>query len=123
MPEKWAQQARYDLETAQAMLASGRLLYVLFCCQQSVEKMLKGVVAKRTGEFPPRVHNLMRLAEIAGLSLDEHQTNLLRELSAHYIQSRYPEEMDAIAAQLSPPFAKRMLERTEEIIAWLSSML
>jgi len=105
------------------MLASGRLLYVLFCCQQSVEKMLKGIAAKRTGEFPPRAHNLVRLAEIAGLSLDEHQTNLMRELSVHYIQSRYPDETDAVAAQLSSGFAKRMLERTEEIIAWLSSML
>jgi HEPN domain-containing protein len=47
----------------------------------------------------------------------------LRELSVHYVQSRYPEEIDAIAAQLSPGFAERMLERTEEIIAWLSSML
>ena len=33
----WVDQAQYDLETAHAMLASGRYLYVLFCCQQAVE--------------------------------------------------------------------------------------
>jgi len=85
--------------------------------------MLKGIVANRTGEFPPRGHNLMRLAEKADLSLEEQQASLLRELSVHYIQSRYPEEIDAIAVQLSPPYAKQMLERTEEIMTWLSSML
>ncbi len=34
IPERWAEQARYDLDTARAMLDSGRYLYVLFCCRQ-----------------------------------------------------------------------------------------
>ena len=37
--EKWAAQSLYDIETAKAMLDTGRYLYVLFCCQQAVEKM------------------------------------------------------------------------------------
>ena len=97
VPEQWAEQARYDLDTAQAMLDSGRLLYVLFCCQQAVEKMLKGVIAKRTNEFPPRLHNLMRLAEHAGLELDADQVALMRELSGYYIQTRYPGEIEALS--------------------------
>lgn len=28
----WAEQARYDLDTARAMFDPGRFLYVLFCC-------------------------------------------------------------------------------------------
>ena len=53
------------------MLDSGRYLYVLFCCQQAVEKMLKAVIVKQTNEFPPRLHNLMRLAEFASLEIPE----------------------------------------------------
>lgn len=49
----WLEQGTYDLETARAMLASGRYLYVLFCCQQAVEKTLKALIVHRTGEFPP----------------------------------------------------------------------
>jgi hypothetical protein len=30
--EKWATQSLYDIETAKAMLDTGRYLYVLFCC-------------------------------------------------------------------------------------------
>lgn len=59
----WAEQARYDLDTAGAMLSSGRYLYVVFCCQQAVEKALKALIVVRTGEMPPRLHNLPRLAE------------------------------------------------------------
>ncbi|HUT04483.1 MAG TPA: HEPN domain-containing protein [bacterium] len=54
------------MDTARAMPKSGRLLYVLFCCQQAVEKMLKGIIAKWTEAFPPRLHNLIRLAEPCG---------------------------------------------------------
>jgi HEPN domain-containing protein len=41
--EKWVAQAQYDIETAKAMFDTGRYLYVLFCCQQAVEKMLKAL--------------------------------------------------------------------------------
>lgn len=42
--QKWNDLARYDLETARAMMTSGRYLYVLFCCQQAAEKAVKGIV-------------------------------------------------------------------------------
>ena len=69
--QRWAAQARYDLETARAMLDAGRYLYVLFCCQQAVEKMLKALIARRTQALPPRLHNLMRVAEVASLTVPE----------------------------------------------------
>lgn len=36
--EYWLDIAKYDLETAEAMFDSGRYLYVVFMCQQSIEK-------------------------------------------------------------------------------------
>jgi HEPN domain-containing protein len=101
LPEQWADRAQYDLETAQAMLDSARFLYVLFCCQQAVEKMLKGVIAARTGEFPPRLHNLMQLAKLAGLEPDARRARLMRELSEYYVQSRYPEQMEVSFSEVS----------------------
>jgi HEPN domain-containing protein len=68
---QWAERARYDLDTARAMFEAGRYLYVLFCCQQSVEKMLKAIIAGRTREHPPRVHSLMRLVEVSGVAVSE----------------------------------------------------
>lgn len=37
----WAEMSDYDLETAEAMLATGRYLYVAFMCHQTIEKILK----------------------------------------------------------------------------------
>jgi HEPN domain-containing protein len=105
------------------MLDSGRHLYVLFCCQQAVEKMLKALVAKRQEELPPRIHQLVRLAEVASLEMSDEQAGFLRELSAYYIQTRYPEEISDVASQVKEDEARRVLNRTEEMVRWLSSML
>ena len=37
----WLDMAGYDLDTAKAMLSTGRYLYVGFMCHQAVEKSLK----------------------------------------------------------------------------------
>lgn len=62
----WIDTAEYDLDTAQAMLDSGRYLYVGFLCHQTIEKCLKAVIAK-SGQFPPKIHNLINLADKANI--------------------------------------------------------
>ena len=120
--DRWAEQARYDLATARAMMESGRYLYVLFCCQQAVEKMLKALIAKRTQDLPPRLHQLMRLAEAAGIIVEEKRADFLRELSAYYIQTRYPEEIVGMGSEVKEGVAREILMQTEEVILWLESM-
>lgn len=123
MPRKWLEQSIYDLETAKAMLNSGRWLYVLFCCQQSVEKMLKGLIVQNTKEYPPRLHNLMRLAERAKIRVDESMAERFRLLTAYYIETRYPEELQSMASQVDQSLAEEMFQQTEEIITWLKSQI
>jgi len=114
--------ARYDLDTARAMLRCGRYLYVLFCCQQSVEKPLKALIVERTGALPPRIHNLLRLAQVAGIDLPVVEKRFLAALSAYYIQSRYPEEIRAAASAVTCDVATETLGKTEETTQWLFSM-
>ncbi len=121
--KKWTDQARYDLETARAMFDSGRYLYVLFCCQQAVEKMLKAIIAERTKGLPPRIHQLMRLAEAAGLEVSGERAEFLRELSSYYIQTRCPEEIKDLASQAKKEGTQRVMDRTEEVFQWLDSIL
>lgn len=120
--DNWIEQARYDLETAHAMQVSGRYLYVLFCCQQAIEKALKAIIANQSNEFPPRIHTLMRLAEIAQVELSAEQSQLLRELSIYYIQTRYPEEMPALSERIAESQSLDILHQSEETLEWLLSM-
>lgn len=121
--EQWAAQSLYDIETAKAMLDAGRYLYVLFCCQQAVEKMLKALIAKRTRELPPRLHNLMRLAEVASLTIPEDTAHLFRRLTDFYIASRYPEELEAATWNVDASQVQQTYVATEEVLRWLSAVL
>jgi len=121
MDDKWAERAHYDLDTAQAMFEAGRNLYVLFCCQQAVEKMLKALIVRRTGQFPPRVHQLMRLADAGSVRVDAQTAAFLRELSGYYIPTRYPGEAPDPAVDVKREEASRILNQTREFMEWLNS--
>ncbi|MBU1671697.1 MAG: HEPN domain-containing protein [Actinobacteria bacterium] len=119
----WIEQSKYDLETARAMLDSSRYLYVLFCCQQALEKILKAIIVKRSGDMPPRIHNLMRLAEKGQIVLSDERADFVRELSAYYIQTRYPEELAQLLSDVDEEMARRILEQAKELFSWLESIL
>lgn len=123
VPEQWADRARYDLETARAMLEAGRHVYVLFCCQQAVEKALKALIIARTGKLAPRIHSLPRLAELASVTPDATRLDLMADLSNFYMQSRYPDEMEATGEVTSLDRVTNALDGTKETLEWLLSML
>jgi HEPN domain-containing protein len=121
--QKWVDQACYDLDTARAMLDSGRYVYVVFCCQQAVEKALKALIIHHTKEFPPRIHSLPRLAEAAGITFEKEQLDFIAELSVYYMQTRYPEENEALARTTTAERAAAALTSTEKVMKWLLSMI
>ena len=46
----WVERSRYDLDTAKIMLDTGRYLYVAYMCQQTIEKILKAIIAHQDKE-------------------------------------------------------------------------
>jgi len=120
----WLEIAEYDLETARAMLETGRYLYVGFMCHQVVEKALKAVIT-HTGIEPPHIHNLAKLADRAGLydELTDEQKGTLAALDPLNIQSRYPGEKDRVFATLSRDRCKAILNQTQEMYNWIRATL
>lgn len=121
--KSWVDASQYDLETAKSLLKSRRYLYVLFMCQQAVEKMLKACATVKTGEFPPRIHNLARLGELAGIDFSENDRKLLERLSLYYLQSRYPPEIQTLAKNVTRSIAASRLRQTEALWRKLKKQL
>jgi HEPN domain-containing protein len=120
---EWAERAQYDLDTANAMFRAGRHFYVLFCCQQAVERALKAVMVQKTGELPPRLRHLLRLAEAAEVELGQGEIHFLATLSGFYIQSRSPEGIRVPGETVTQEWAREILRKTEETVKWVLSML
>ncbi len=123
--EHWFNLAEYDLETARAMLTSGRYLYVTFMCHLTIEKALKGLIAEQQEEHPPRIHRLPRLAELAGVidDMTTEQRNFLLQLDPFNIETRYPEDKAAVSRLLNESFCQQILTETEALFEWLRQRL
>ncbi len=121
--QQWVAKPVYDLETARAMLDSGRYFYVVFCCQQAIEKALKALIIQNTETLPPRIHNLPRLAEAAGVVPEPGELDFIAELSVYYKQSRYPEENEDLTRATTRARAADALASTERITKWLLLMI
>ncbi|MBP2628163.1 MAG: hypothetical protein H6Q68_2874 [Firmicutes bacterium] len=65
---KWKFNAVHDMP--QVPTEHGRYLYMIFFCQQSMEKIFKGLYFKMRYQTPPRKHDLLALAASCNL-LDE----------------------------------------------------
>ena len=123
--EYWLELAEYDLETAQAMLETGRFLYVGFMCHQVIEKMMKAYYVKAKGGMPPYSHNLELIASKSSLSesLTADQLDLIRRIEPLNVESRYPADRELLARALSPEKCRRILDETREIYTWIKQKL
>lgn len=122
----WTSLAQYDVETAKAMLRTGRHLYVGFMWHQAVEKMLKAAwQSARADRFPPRIHNLERLASEAGLleDLPERHRKVLTELEPLNVEARYPTHRDALLKKLTKRYCTGLLGRAMRLTAWIAGRL
>ena len=121
--EYWLKLSKYDIDTAKAMLKSGRHLYVLFTCQQAVEKIAKALVVEKTGAFPPKTHDLLRLLDIAGVVASDEQKQFLAKLNYYYLETRYPEQLSIISRQVNKKTGEQFFTETGRILKWLRSIL
>lgn len=67
--KKWLDRVDYDMATANAMMQTGRYIYVIFMCQQAVEKCLKAFLIHMGRDVVP-IHNLRRLCELTDLTTE-----------------------------------------------------
>ena len=131
----WEDIAIYDLETAGAMLASKRYLYVVFMCQQSIEKLVKGLFVMFHDQEPPRTHNIAQVFKQIVEAMDgefKDTEEFIRKLDkynaffvkllAYYIAERHPSYKEKLSQAVDQQEAKDVLELTEEVFIWLISL-
>jgi HEPN domain-containing protein len=123
--EYWDEMSDYDLETAKAMLQTGRYLYVGFMCFQAAEKILKGkLVELKPTEDLPQIHNLVRLSEIIGIyeTMPQNRKRYLNEMMPLNIEARYPRKKDEVFKSLSKERCEKIIKRTEDFIEWIKKI-
>lgn len=87
----WAETAEDNYQTMLSLYRSKRYSACLFFGHLVLEKALKVLVIQKTKDFPPKIHNLLRLAELGRTELTKEQSSLLAEVNEFNMEARYPE--------------------------------
>ncbi len=115
----WTDGAAYDLETGKRLLETGRFPYALFLGHLAIEKILKAVVVKTTGEHAPYTHSLTFLISKAKIDTPETIIDQLAEYMEFHLEARYPDEKKDFYKKCTEEFACNKFAEMEEVYKWL----
>ncbi|PKN74375.1 MAG: DNA-binding protein [Deltaproteobacteria bacterium HGW-Deltaproteobacteria-10] len=122
--KNWIDSANYDLQTASAMFATGRHLYVVFMCHLAIEKMFKALLSQKyPSEAPPKIHNLITLSQRVGITPPENLKDFFQRMDNVNIATRYPEDIKTITKEFDKVTSKKILTDTRKLLKWLKQNL
>lgn len=118
--EHWRANALEDWQVARDLIDDGHFRHGLFFVQLSLEKALKAHVIRTTQDLAPRIHNLVRLVQIAALDIRPEYLDVLADMNAFNLEGRYP---DVDLPLPTKEETQNYLARSEEVFQWLMSQL
>lgn len=120
----WQKSAQHDLESAESMFDSGRYDWCLFVGHLVLEKILKAMFIDRNDiDLPPKIHNLVRLAELSKIKLEKDQKFLLDKINDFNIQARYPDYKLEFYNRCNEEFTSKYFGKIKEFYQWFKSQL
>jgi len=111
----WITSANHDLDVAETLFQSGKYDWCLYIAHLVLEKTLKALYVKNVGKLPPRIHDLVRLANMAGIEFDEETLEFLDAANTFNISTRYPDEKMRFYKMCTHEFTKENFQRMKEI--------
>jgi HEPN domain-containing protein len=120
----WLDSAQHDLETAESLFSNQKFDWALFIGHLVIEKTLKALYVRDSdNKNPPKLHDLVRLAELTSLNLTEDRKLFLDEVNDFNIEARYPDYKQALYKKCTPDYARHYFDAIKEYYAWLTSLL
>jgi len=119
----WMDASDDDFETMLVMFKSGRFSWSLFIGHLSLEKLLKAYYVKNKSDYPPFIHNLLRLAEKSDLDLTDDKRRQLAAITAFNINTRYDDYKMSFKKQCTLEFTSEWVQIIKELRLWMKKLI
>ena len=118
--EHWRASSAGDFAAAESLFEKDHPRQALFFAHLAIEKMLKAHVSLATQAVPPRIHDLLRLADLARLALSAEGRVFLARFQRYCLEGRYP---DLQPTTPPPQEVPADLAQAREMLEWLTNQL
>lgn len=115
----WLTEADEALKVADHLIAQADYSYALFFGHLAVEKILKALFVVKQEKHAPPLHNLLRLARLVGLDIDEATEDKLLTVTAFNIEARYPDFKRSFRQRCTPEYTDQQMTMIKELLQWL----
>lgn len=115
----WLKSAAHDLDVAETLFLNQKYDWCLFIGHLVIEKTLKAFYVRDKQEMPPKIHNLVRLAENTKLALDKEQLQFLAEVNRFNIEARYNDYKFKFQKLCTAEFTEEQFSKIKEMYKWL----
>lgn len=121
----WRDTSEQDYKTMINLYNSKDYHWCLFMGHLVIEKLLKATFIKSNGVNVnlPKIHDLLVLADKAGLNTTEEQKDLLDKITTFNISARYPDYKQEFYRKCTEEFTKARTDEIKEVRQWLISIL
>ena len=110
----WLDSSEEDFETMITLFENKRYSWSLFIGHLMIEKLLKSLYVKLNNDYPPYIHNLLRLAEKCNLDLNDKQQSFLVTVTAFNINARYDDYKMSFQKKCTPEFTTIWIEQLKD---------
>ena len=119
----WKATAEHDYETMLVLFKCKRYSDSLFFAHIVLEKIFKAHVVKNIKRQAPRIHDLVRLQELAEIKLSDEKVELLNEINDFNIRARYPEYKLQFYKLCTRQYANKYLNESKKLYKELCQKL
>jgi HEPN domain-containing protein len=115
----WVDTSNNDYPVMESLFNNGHYSWSLFVGHLVLEKLLKACYAKHVDVATPKIHNLLKIAEDAGLELTKNQKIFLDEVTTYNLRARYQDFKDRFYKMATKEYTEDSINKIKEFRQWL----
>jgi len=77
----------------------------------------------KKSDYPPYIHNLLRLAEKSDLEFDNDKREQLVTITAFNINARYDDYKKSFQQRCTPEYTKEWINKLKELRKWIKQLI
>lgn len=121
--EYWLQSAKADLETMEILYANKQYSWTLFLGHLVIERILKALYVQNQDDNVPRIHDLTRLAKLAGIAISDETEDNLDEITTFNINALYSDVKHRFYQTCTLDYTNHYKKIIEDTTQWLLTLI